>query len=158
MNRILVFSDSHGRTENIRKVIDYIPEVGTVLFLGDCLRDIYPVEKSYPNIPFHYVPGNNDFSSTVPKEKTLEIDGVRIYMTHGHQYQVKLGYEDMFYRTEEKKCGIGLFGHTHQPLKLKQEDIMLFNPGSISLPYRGSPSYGIIEIENGELSADILYI
>ena len=158
MKRILLFSDSHGRTENIKKILRQIPDIDYVLFLGDCLRDIYPVEQANPEIHFHYVPGNNDFGSSVPGEKMIAIDGVRIFMAHGHQYQVKMTNNRISYRTEELQCQIGLFGHTHRAAKLQEGGILLLNPGSISLPYGGAPSYGIIEIENGKASADILFI
>ena len=158
MKRIVLFSDSHGRTENIKNILRQIPGIDYVLFLGDCLRDIYPVEQMNPDIVFHYVPGNNDFSVSLPSEKTVEIGGVRIFMAHGHQYQVKMTCDRIFYRTGEIQCQIGLFGHTHRAVKVQDDGILLMNPGSVSLPYGGNPSYGIIEIENGSPSADILYI
>lgn len=158
MKRILVFSDSHGRTENIKHTLRQIPGIDYVLFLGDCLRDIYPMEQANPEIMFHSVPGNNDFCTSVPDEKIIEIDGVRIFMAHGHQYRVKTTVDLIFYRTKELQCQIGLFGHTHCAAMTRDGGILLLNPGSVSLPYGGKPSYGIIEIENGSASADILYI
>ena len=158
MKRILLFSDSHGRTENIKNTLGQTPCIDYVLFLGDCLRDIYPVEQANPRITFHCVPGNNDFGLSVPGEKIIEIDGIRIFMTHGHQYHVKGTNDRISYRTGELQCQIGLFGHTHRAAKLQEAGILLINPGSISLPYGAAPSYGIIEIENGKVSADILFI
>lgn len=157
MKRILVFSDSHGRTENMKNKLTQIPGITHVLFLGDCLRDIGPIKQSSPDIVFFSVPGNNDFGSLLPDERIVEIDGVRIFLTHGHKYGVKGTYDRIFYRTKECQCQIGLFGHTHCAVKQQEDGILLLNPGSSSLPYRGTPSYGIIEIENGSASADILY-
>ncbi len=158
MKRIIVFSDSHGRTAQMADILRQIPQVDYVLFLGDCLRDIYEIEKEFPEILFHYVPGNNDFYSPVSEEQIVEIDGVRIFMAHGHQYRVKTSSTTFLYRTEELKCRVGLFGHTHQAFLLQQDGMTFMNPGSISLPYRGQQSYGILELEKGRVSADILYL
>ncbi len=158
MKRIIVFSDSHGRTEQMTDVLKRIPKVDYVLFLGDCLRDIYTLEREFTEIAFRYVPGNNDFYSPVSEEQVLEIDGIRIFMAHGHQYRVKTSTTTFLYRTEELECRVGLFGHTHHPFLLRQDDITVMNPGSIALPYRGQQSYGILELEKGKVCADILYL
>ncbi len=158
MKRIIIFSDSHGESARMENVLLRIPGIDHVLFLGDCLRDIYGIEKKFPKILFHYVPGNNDFYSPVPEEQVVEIDGIRIFMAHGHQYRVKNGYTPFLYRTEELGCQVGLFGHTHQGVLYEQAGMIVMNPGSVARPYRGEKSYGILELEKGRASADILYL
>ena len=40
MRKILVFSDSHGTTHNMRRAIDMHPDAEVIFFLGDGLSDI----------------------------------------------------------------------------------------------------------------------
>ena len=39
-----------------------------------------------------------------------------------------------------------MYGHFHVPI-LKKEDIIIFNPSSLSLPKAGGKSYGVYENE-----------
>ncbi len=156
MKRILVFSDSHGRTRLIDHLLKTIPQVDYVFFLGDHQKDIYPIEKKYPEISFYSVPGNTDYSLTGPDKLVVEIDGVRMFLAHGHQYHVKMGSTSFYYRTLELKCRVGVYGHTHKSALLQHEEVLLLNPGSISDAYGNQATYGIIETEGGKVSADVL--
>ncbi|MBU1888025.1 MAG: metallophosphoesterase family protein, partial [Candidatus Omnitrophica bacterium] len=55
-----------------------------------------------------------------------------------------------------QKPDIIIFGHSHVPMNEYIDGVLFFNPGSatdtVFAPYR---SYGIIEIENGEVKAEI---
>lgn len=62
-----------------------------------------------------------------------------LFITHGHIYNPEnlppLNSGDIF-----------LYGHTHLPEVREKEGVILFNPGSISIPKGGNePTYGIIE-------------
>ena len=53
----------------------------------------------------------------------------------------------------ERSADIVLFGHTHLPYEAyiasdseEEKSVWLFNPGSMSKPREGKPSYGIIDI------------
>jgi putative phosphoesterase len=77
--------------------------------------------------------------------KTIEADGVKLFLTHGHLYN----------ESKLPPSGTGdvlVHGHTHVP-ELKRLDcgITIFNPGSISLPKGGSSrSFGLFD--NGVFS------
>ena len=45
--------------------------------------------------PLDIVAGNNDFFSELPKEKEIEIGGLKALITHGHYYYVSAGLEDI---------------------------------------------------------------
>ncbi|MBU1147516.1 MAG: metallophosphatase family protein, partial [Candidatus Omnitrophica bacterium] len=55
-----------------------------------------------------------------------------------------------------KKPDIIVFGHSHQPTNEYIDGVLFFNPGSptetVIAPYR---SYGVIEIDKGEIKAEI---
>ena len=158
MTRILIFSDSHGRVEQMKRVIHSIPDVSTVLFLGDVLSDIQVVQRDCPNLTFYSVPGNNDFGSSLPLERVVTIDDIRLFLAHGHQHQVKFTADRIIYRARELACDVCLFGHTHRAVNVREGRLLLLNPGSVSLPYGGKPSYGILEIDGGKVGADIIYL
>ncbi|MGI6404129.1 MAG: metallophosphoesterase family protein [Oscillospiraceae bacterium] len=44
------------------------------------------------------------------------------------------------------KADICCFGHTHTPLSLYRDGVYLLNPGSLSQPRVGFPSYAVIDL------------
>ena len=67
-----------------------------------------------------------------------EINGKKIYFTHGHKYNIdKIPYEDF---------EIMIYGHIHQGFIGEKEGYIFANPGSISLPKCNTEhSYIILE-------------
>ncbi len=145
MTRILVFSDSHGNMENMEKIIENLINVDYIIHLGDHANDARKLEDYYPDQNIIYVSGNCDFCDPQPAEKSLEIDGFKFFITHGHPYGVKISLAHLKMQAVKNGYDCILFGHTHVPLCEKFEKTLLLNPGS------ARESYGIIEIENGEI-------
>lgn len=152
MMRILVFSDTHGHLDRCERLLLTIPEVDMVLHAGDHAKDAEELEQKFPNILFHYVRGNCDFSPA-PGEELLETDGKRIFLTHGHCYHVKYdpSYETLLEKARDEHADLAVFGHTHIPYNQHCGDLILLNPGSLT--YSGT--YGVVEIEEGKLRAAI---
>ena len=154
--KILVFSDSHGRVSNIIEAIEKHPNCSLVIFLGDGLRDIVHAEDKFPNITFFKVKGNCDLvAGDTPKEAILDLDGIKVLITHGDKYHVKYGLATILYAGAEKEVDAILFGHTHLPVELCEyvadKRIQLFNPGSIG----ACGTYGVINTANGILVTNI---
>ena len=64
--KILVFSDSHGRTLGmVRAVRQQQPDA--VFHLGDCERDTQRLEKEFPDLPLYRVCGNCDRAQGIPR-------------------------------------------------------------------------------------------
>ena len=60
----------------------------------------------------------------------MEINGKKVYFTHGHKYNIeKIPYDDF---------EIMIYGHIHQGFIEEKEGFLFANPGSISLPRLGS--------------------
>ena len=150
--RILVFSDSHRDTKSCIKVINNIIGVDMVLHAGDHADDAEKLKTLFPDIPVNFVAGNCDFSSA-PKELVFHADGKKIFLTHGHLYNVKNDFSlsALVSRAEALRCDCAVFGHTHEPLCDIQKGITLLNPGSI----RNGGTFGVIEIEGGVLRAAV---
>ncbi|PYG88851.1 hypothetical protein LY28_01212 [Ruminiclostridium sufflavum DSM 19573] len=158
--KVLVISDTHGYISNARYAIDKNPEAEMVIHLGDYCKDAVQLSKLYPGIIFEFVSGNCDNrSNAVCTEKTIEIENCRIFMTHGHNYSVKLNLRPILKRAEEENARLVLFGHTHIAGIDKEDNILLINPGSISQSRGSKPeSYAVLDISEGKIKADIFYV
>lgn len=152
--RILLFSDSHGYTHNMIKVINRIKDVDMIIHLGDFIKDALKLREQYNKIPIEFVPGNNDWTKEYMSEKVLELEGKRIFITHGHLYNVKYDYQRIILRGKDLKADAVFFGHTHIAEEIFADSMLVLNPGSISIPSQSeNPTYSLVEIrDNGILS------
>lgn len=147
--KALIFSDSHGYLEGMFDAIDKNPDAQLIIHAGDVQRDVDDLMSVYPSLPCAYVIGNNDyFVHNEPYDRFFEFGGKKIFLTHGHNYGVKMSAERV--RLEAKRTGadICIFGHTHAK-HLSFDDIWLVNPGAA---YK---SYAVLVIKNGECSIKI---
>ena len=159
--KIIVFSDSHGRASAMQEVLMMHPDAKMVLHCGDGAREFEYFAEEHPGLSFTGVPGNCDFfGAKNPATVILDVDGVRILLTHGHRFFVKSSTSALITHARENDIDIAIFGHTHVPLdryisgEEGQKPLRLFNPGSISCPQSGNSTYGIIEIrKNGILTS-----
>ena len=153
--QFLIFSDSHGNYRPMAEVIRRHPEVRTVLFLGDGLADLEQLYPLFPQHTFRAVRGNMDFLAREAEDLSLfSLFSCRVLMMHGHTHGVKGGVGGALCEAKRQGARVLLYGHTHQPENryLPEEEIYLFNPGSIGRPHDGIPRYGLLDIlPNGSL-------
>ena len=142
--RILVCSDSHGTVGGMLEAVER-EHPSLVLHLGDLLRDAGDLAYRMPELAVCQVPGNCDGWTGEPKERYFEVEGRKILMGHGHQWQVKSGYEGAIAVARRQGADILLFGHTHRAYCQQEDGLWVMNPGSI----RTGPgaSYGMILLE-----------
>ena len=131
--KVLVFSDSHGNIKNMEKAINMFNNIDTIIHLGDYVEDIEKIKKNYKDKLFIQVAGNNDFTD-IPNEKLININGYKVFITHGHEYNVYFGIDRLYYRLREIGVNVALYGHSHKPLSFFEDDFLILNPGSISFP------------------------
>lgn len=152
----MVVSDSHGNNRYLNKAIEEVGTFDLLLHLGD-LEGSEHFINTFVQSKIEMISGNNDYMTDYPSEKIIEVEGYRIWMTHGHRYQVYAGVSSLRDAAIKKGVDIVLFGHIHQPY-LEKDGLIILNPGSISLPRQSDriPTYAIMEIdEKGEISIDI---
>ena len=156
MKKILIFSDTHGDINRCLDIIEKADSVSAIFHAGDYTGDAEDLESIYPNIPIYYVKGNNDYFSKAPSHMLVTIDGVKIFITHGHEQNVKYEYEFMTLRKAAEKYDPDLiiFGHTPLPYTDYKGKATLLNPGSI----RYTGTYAEAEIENGKLKTKIIEV
>lgn len=156
MADIIVFSDSHGNTKNIEKALSLqIKKPDALLFLGDGLSSFSYIDTM--GIKTYFVSGNCDVNAfsygSMGDEFLFELNDKRIFMTHGHKYDVKYSLVRLIYAAREKDADIVLFGHTHIPYEgvITKEsypslgltkNIYLLNPGSVK-----DGHFGVVSVD-----------
>ena len=140
---LLIFSDSHGNAEAMRRVLSRQPHApDAVLFLGDGLRDAASLEDG--RTLWYPVRGNCDwFSGDAPTERRLYLEGHELLLLHGHEHGVKGGVGALLAYAARTGADVVLFGHTHLPREevipagevlggvTLTRPLYLFNPGSV---------------------------
>lgn len=137
MNEVIIVSDSHGLTKELRTITER-HETKDKIHCGDSELQV----NAEFIVPYQTVKGNCDWNANFLEEKIMEIDGLKIYVTHGHLYGVKSSLQKLQYRAEEVGADIVCFGHSHIAYAEKIGDILYINPGSIRYPNRTKkPTY-----------------
>ena len=140
--RLVVTSDVHRRTSCLFDIVErHIDNADLFINLGDSKNEVEELLMVYPKLNIECVSGNCDFGSTYPAYKTIICKEKRVFITHGHPFYVKHGYEMLMQKAREEKADICLFGHTHIPYTEIVDGIYYMNPGAVC-----DYSYGIIDI------------
>lgn len=144
--KILIITDSHGNMNGIYGIIaQENPEL--VIWTGDHSGDGEECSYLFPEIKFYIVKGNCDFFDRKFKdEEILDIDGIKILITHGHLYGVKQNLLELEAVAEKYRVNAVCFGHTHIPYFNEKSGIKYFNPGALK-----DNKYGVLLIKNKEL-------
>jgi len=146
--KILLLSDSHRDVESMLTAFRReTPDL--VVHLGDHLEDGRKLQQRFPDCPMTLLPGNCDFSSEAPTQ-LLTVEGNRLFLCHGHTFGVKSTLLRGFYAAREENAQAFFFGHTHIPLCLWQEGLLLCNPGSIR-----DGNYALVTALPGDLRAEL---
>ena len=119
-----------------------------IIHLGDYVRDGLEIEKN-TGIETIIVKGNGDYlERDYNEDELITINGKKIFITHGHNYNIRYNIDNLLYKGEELEADLILFGHTQVPLILEEEGKFIMNPGSPNLPrdYTKGKTFGIIDI------------
>lgn len=160
--KLMIVSDIHGSYVNLKKVLDIYEEeqMDGLVLLGDLLyhgprnplpegydpKAVAALLNAYKNKIICSVRGNCDSEvdqmmiefPILADYSQIYIDGHRLFLTHGHLFDHEhlppLNPGDAF-----------IHGHFHKPVATKVDDIVIFNPSSISLPKAKEKSFGVYE-------------
>lgn len=145
--RMLVLADSHGNAAMIQRAVEQQPAAELVVYLGDGIAEFHRIIEHYPHKEFWCVRGNCDFSSQEESTSVAWAREVKVLFTHGHQWNVKCGMDDIKNQARKVGAQLALFGHTHTPYYEYDNGLTLLNPGSVGNPRGGIyPSYATIDI------------
>ena len=164
--RVALFSDSHGDVTALRFAMEAAIKLGKIdlfAFLGDGIQDFYDLmpfmKKHNPQALTQAVRGNNDHTMFGLKEEAvIKAEGIWLFLSHGHRQRVKLTDRFLIDDARDRHCRVALYGHTHRAFIKEKEGVLLFNPGSVSLPVGQGPTFGILDISpDGMLKPQIHY-
>ncbi len=151
--RILVISDSHGRRSSLVEVVRIMNQPGApdrIIHLGDMRSDATYL-REHLSQPILSVPGNCDWATPEEEERVECIEGVRLFLCHGHTQHVKRTLLPLTCRARELEVQAALFGHTHSPFKEFDQGVLLLNPGALQ-----DDKCALLTLENGEFNAQLL--
>lgn len=156
--KIGVISDSHGNKQALEKALNHMGKADVIFHLGDYVKDSEYI-KEFHSGPIYCVKGNCDFFIDVkaPNERLELLKDKKVFAVHGHRYGVKDGIKDLYSKGLKIGADVILFGHTHCAGIVRVDEMIILNPGSVSRPRDAKPpTYGIIEIQRGNIKAVIV--
>lgn len=146
MKTITVISDSHGNRRALDALCGVFEESDYILHLGDTSGDGGYIRAKFPEKTY-LVNGNCDPVKLGENELVLEIEGVKIFATHGHLYSAKQTLLKLAARAKELGCAAVLYGHTHKADEREIDGVALINPGAMTRYIQKSYCYLVV---NGE--------
>lgn len=151
--RILVLSDSHRNSTSVSKAVLQQPTAEVVIHLGDGADDLDFAKAEHVNKTFVSIGGNCDFDSHLPYKQMRTYADVKIFMTHGHSFNVKSSLCLLEDEARHENAEIALYGHTHKAKIEYKDGLYLMNPGALS----GCPgTYGIIDLTPAGIVCSII--
>lgn len=156
MERILVFSDTHGSTFVMEKLLESPPGgLTTVFHLGDGSEEAEYLMQKYPRYAYIGVKGNCDFFDRQHKETAfIHLGSVKIMLTHGHVYGVKSSLDTAAINAAAEDAALLLYGHTHlqddRVVKTAVGNVRAVNPGTARMA-----EYAIITVDGERLTVEL---
>lgn len=172
MTTIAVISDTHGSEAAITACIEKAGSVDGFFHLGDMVSDAKLIAKRTGK-PVYSVLGNCDswgFSDeqqdifpepqkAAASERIVTVEGVKLFLCHGHAYNVDFGTERLGREAFDRGCAAALYGHTHVPELSAYGKVLKLNPGSPARSRYGSkPSFAILEIDGRNVDARMILL
>ena len=151
--QILVVSDTHGRGGDLAALVEKNRRAECVVHLGDSQWTEETLAAHCAPLPLVAVGGNCD-GGGYPQMRILALGEHRILLTHGHRHGVRFGdLQGLVSLAKENQADIVLYGHTHvaserwEQIPGEERMVYLCNPGSLSKPRDGAPSFGILTLQ-----------
>ena len=152
MTMVLIVSDSHGWKDELQYLKHKHSAVDVMIHCGD--SELMADDDAING--FVTVRGNCDYEKGFPVDTVIDVADRKIFVTHGHLYNVKSSLMGLGYRAKEVSADIVCYGHSHLLGIEMVEDILFINPGSIRLPRgRHEHTYVLLDIKNHLIEANV---
>lgn len=148
MKKILLISDTHMENELFNSITKRHQDCDYFIHCGDSSVD--------PKDPIltHWITvlGNHD-EGHFDTERFLRIEQFRVFITHGHLFNVYEGYEQLENKALKLNADLVFHGHTHIATYEVINNITYINPGSVMFNrgHYGFGTYAIVTIDNHQL-------
>ena len=152
MKTAVVLSDTHGNKNDLLKIENVLKEADYVFHLGDGYLDLNVFGEEILKKTIR-VAGNCD-GYIGDKEQTVEIEGVKIFLTHGDLYGVRGSVNRLYYKAKEIGANVVFYGHTHAAKIDECDGIIIANPGNI-VKYSTKKTFIYAVFENGKCTLAI---
>lgn len=104
-----------------------------------------------------------DYIKSLNDIEVIIVDGIRIGMVHGspRNYDERISPQDLAASNvmpsflSRMNCDVLVLGHTHRPFKMKFQEGMIVNPGSVGQPRDGNPGAAFALLDTGTLSVTL---
>lgn len=157
--RIGLLGDTHGDLRSARLLLDRMGKIDLLLHTGDYHDDAMQLRRwpELKGVAVHGVLGNGDYQVDGPRQLTLDLQGHRLWLVHGHQHEVKRTLGRLTQEARRVKADVVIFGHTHVSTVIEEDGLLLVNPGSPGYPRGGAPgSAAMLEIGPDGVRADLI--
>ena len=152
--KCVVISDTHGDMRPILEVIEKEKPFDILMHCGDVEGNLDSILGTQP-FGYFSVRGNCDVFSDAPQEHSCKLGYFRVFVTHGHRYNVRYQDIPLVEAGRRELADVILYGHTHVPDVHRDErsGILVVNPGSLSRPRQVPrvPTYAVLMISDEEL-------
>lgn len=158
--KVGIISDTHlgkhpDKIEGLIKT--YLNDVDAIIHAGDYKGSkVVNILKRYKN--FVGVYGNVDDNSVrelLNEKEIITLSGYRIGIFHGHG-EKKTTIERAYDKFKDDKVDIIVFGHSHQPVIMTKQKILIINPGSPTSKRKDRwYSYVILELGKHNICAEL---
>ena len=131
MKTIIAFADIHGNIFNLMKLIPLIERADLAIFAGDGYSSLEVLPSTVAR-KLVAVKGNCDMFCPLPSQAEAEVNGVKIFVTHGHNYDVKGGdFGAIASAAKKNGASVALFGHSHKFAQADVNGVMCINIGAL---------------------------
>ncbi len=155
MTRIVALSDTHLEDGLPEMLIKALKGADIILHAGDFVSP--NVYKSLADLGrVEAVCGNADspvLKRLLPQRKVIEVDGIKIGLTHMASHSADLTGADMMAREMDVK--VLIFGHIHRPI-IESGERLLICPGSPTVPRMSVPTIAELKIDGDNISGNII--
>lgn len=150
--RIGLISDTHGMLRP--QVFEAFAGVELILHAGDVGEDDI-LDELETIAPVYAVRGNTDRidNPRLPEFRELEINGVTVHVSHGHE----VGAKPITLVAAYGSASVIIYGHTHREMITREEGRLVVNPGAAGARrFDLMPCVGILRLDSAEPEVDLI--
>ena len=150
--RVGLISDTHNMLRG--QVFTVFRGVDLILHAGD-VGDDDILDELETLAPVYAVRGNTDpiDNPRLPASRALEISGVRVHVSHGHE----VGAKPITLVAAYGDANVIVYGHTHRQLITDLDGVLVVNPGAAGARrFDLMPCVAIMTITDGRPSVELI--
>ncbi len=156
--KIAVLADTHipKRAKRLpTTALKILQAADVIIHAGDIVSEEF-LQSLQDLAPCYAVLGNNDLTLSLPERLEVTLGGVSIAILHDSGPSHGRGRR---MRKEFPHADILVFGHSHIPMNVVEDGLLLFNPGSAT-DRRQQPNFtmGMLTVDEGEASSEIIVL